>query len=359
MRRPALLVAIVVALVACAPEPAPPAPDDHGLASYLDDLVELRQFRGVVEVRRGDEVLLSKGFGQADVARDVPNEPDTRFRIASVTKMFTALAVLMLQEEGKLAVGDRLCAHLASCPAAWQAITIEQLLTHISGLWDYNELTEEDGARYLAEFGQRPTPAQLLQTFVDRPLHFPPGTRWQYNNCGYDLLGMLVERHSGQTYGEFLHDRILEPLGMADSAYDPAQPGSEHDATGYQDWTTPAETLSDAVNFANGGVYSTGPDLARWSRFLLTGKPAIVEQDTFAELLRPRVDAAVGVRYGYGVETRGTGEGTTIGHGGILPGFRSQVLVQPASGLSVVVLSNLATVVPKTVADNLVALAKT
>jgi CubicO group peptidase (beta-lactamase class C family) len=267
--------------------------------------------------------------------------------------------VLILQEQGKLAVGDRVCVHLPGCPATWRAITVEQLLTHTSGLWDYNEMTEEEIAEFVAEHGDRPTPGQLLTEFVDRPLEFPPGTKWQYSNCGYDVLGMLVERLSGQTYGEFLHDRVLEPLGMADSAYDPEQPAFDHDAVGYQDWTTPAETLSDAVNFASGGMYSTGPDLVRWSRFLLSGKPAIVEQDALGELLRPRVDAAVGVRYGYGIETYGTGEDATIGHGGVLPGFRSHVLIHPATGLSIIVLSNLDTVTPKTIADNLLAIAKT
>jgi CubicO group peptidase (beta-lactamase class C family) len=329
------------------------------LLGYLDGLVETRQFRGVVDVRRGDEVLLCQGFGQQNVARDVPNGADTRFRIASVTKQFTALAVLVLHEEGKLRVSDPVCTHVPDCPAAWQSITIEQLLTHTAGLWDYNQLTEAETARYFAEYGDTPTPDQLVQVFVDRPLEFAPGSSWQYSNCGYDLLGLVVERLSGQTYGEFLHDRILDPLGMSDTAYQPEQRTSDHDAVGYQDWTTQAERVPDAVHYASGGMYSTADDLVRWNQFLLTGNPAVVGQDTLAELLKPRVDAAPGERYGYGIETRGTGETATHGHGGSVTGFKTYILVQPATRLSVIVLSNLETAEPETIARNLTALATT
>jgi CubicO group peptidase (beta-lactamase class C family) len=290
------------------------------------------------------------------VARDVANDADTRFRIASVTKQFTAMAVLMLQEDGELRVGDLVCTHLASCPGTWRAITIEQLLTHTSGLWDYNALTEAETEAYVAEFGERPTPAQLLQVFADRPLEFAPGAEYRYSNCGYDLLGVVVERLSGQSYGDFLHDRILAPLDMADSAYEPGRQVSDHDATGYQDWTTPATQFTDAVNFASGGMYSTVPDLSRWNRFLLTGRPAIVERDTLDQLLRPRVDTDTGSRYGYGIETKEIGGATVRFHGGILPGFRTVNRIQPGKDLSIVVMSNLGTAGPEMVADNLAAL---
>jgi CubicO group peptidase (beta-lactamase class C family) len=360
------LVALCVVLAACTPEPPPPSGDtgveSHGMPGYLDGLVETRQFRGAVEVRRGDEVLLSQGFGHADVARDVPGEPDTRFRIASVTKQFTALAVLMLQEDGELQVSDLLCTHLPDCPPAWRAITIEHLLTHTAGLWDYNDMTDAEGARYLAEFGDRPTPAQLIQTFVHRPLGFTPGTSWKYNNCGYDLLGVLVERLSGHTYGQFLADRIFAPLRMSDTAYQPDQRPSDRDAVGYRDWATPADTMPDAVNFASGGMYSTAPDLTRWNQFLLTGTPAIVEPGTLERLLQPRVDTGTdtgtGTRYGYGIETQATGDATVHFHSGAVNGFRSHSEIHPGTNLSIVVLSNLETVEPRRIADNLALLSR-
>lgn len=345
---------------ACSAEPAPPAGtgDDHGMAEYLDGLAEARQFRGVVEVRRGEDVLLRKGFGQADVARDVPNGPDTRFRIASVTKQFTALATLILQEQGKLRVADLVCAHLPDCPPTWRTITIEHLLTHTSGLFDDNDLTDAEVTAFFAEYGDRPTPQQLVGIVAGRPLEFAPGSRWKYSNGGYHVLGLLIERVSGRTYGEFLRTEILDPLGMADTAYRPGD-RSGTDAIGYRDWTTPGDPLPDAVAFASGGMYSTLTDLSRWNRFLLTGDPDVVERATLAELLAPRVDSAPGERYGYGIETRGTGDTVTHGHGGTLIGFRSYQLVEPATGLSVVLLSNLDTVDPEMITRNLVALAAT
>jgi CubicO group peptidase (beta-lactamase class C family) len=362
MRRSGLAVLVLVTAMVSAACTSPPTPSadvvgERGMREYLDGLVEMRQFRGSVEVRRGDEVLLRDGFGQADVARDVPDGPGTRFRIGSVTKQFTALAVLILQEQGRLRVSDPVCTLLPDCPAAWRAITVEHLLTHTAGLWDYNELTEAESAPYLAEYGDTPTPGQLLRIFVDRPLESAPGSAFRYSNCGYDVLGLLVERLSGQTYGEFLHDRVLGPLGMSGTAYNPTQQLSDHDAIGYQDWNTPADTLPDAYSFASGGIYSTVTDLSRWNQFLLTGDPAVVERDTLDQLLRPRVDSGPVERYGYGVATRTIGGSTTHGHGGVVNGFRSHVLVQPATELSVVVLSNLVTVDPERVARTLTLLA--
>jgi CubicO group peptidase (beta-lactamase class C family) len=363
MRRLVAAVAAVLLATACTAAPAPPtptpAPDTHGIPRYLDGLADTHQFRGAVEVWRGDEMVVRQGFGQADVARDVRNDEHTRFRIGSVTKQFTALAVLMLQEDGRLRVGDRLCEYLPDCPAAWRAITLDQLLTHTSGLWDYNEMTEAEGEAYLAEYGDTPTPAQLLQVFAGRPLEFRPGAKWQYSNCGYDLLGMIVERLSGQPYGEFLQEHILGPLHMTESAYQPEPSRSDHDAVGYRDWTTPADVLPDAVNYASGGMYSTTTDLIRWTRFLLTAEPAIVTRDTLAELMKPRVDSAPNERYGYGIATRGTGDNATHGHGGLVNGFKSQVQIQPATELSIVVLSNVESANPLTIAENITALATT
>lgn len=344
-----MVAAVVAILAACSPA-SPPAPGpasgsaaESALRRYLDGLVGVQQFRGAVEVRLGDEVLLSAGFDKADVAREVPNEPGTRFRIASLTKQFTALSVLILQEQGKLAVTDRVCIHLPSCPAAWRVITIEQLLTHTAGLYDYVEISGGDPQRYATAFGPDPTPEQLIQTFADRPLEFPPGEKFDYSSSGYVLLGHLIERLSGQTYGQFLQDRILGPLDMSDTAYRTHQQATARDAVGYQDWTTKAPKVPDAVSFAGGGMYSTVTDLGRWNQFLLTGTPAIVEPGTLAQLRQPRVAADLG-RYGYGLYTLGTGDDAVLFHSGGVPGFTALNEIRPAAALSVVVLGNLGTV---------------
>jgi CubicO group peptidase (beta-lactamase class C family) len=360
----AAIAAMVVA--ACTSGPvSPPGPTSgagtaaQGMTEYLDGLVRVRQFRGAVEVRLGDEVLLSHGFGQADVAHDLPNEPDTRFRIASLTKQFTGLAVLILQEQGKLRVSDLVCTHLPNCPAAWRAITVEHLLTHTAGLYDYVELSGGDPRRYATAFGPDPSPEQLVQTFVNRPLEFPPGSKFDYSSSGYVLLGDLVERLAGTTYGEFLTERILGPLDMSDSGYQPDERATDHDAVGYQDWTTPAQKAPDAVSFAGGGMYSTVADLAHWNQFLLTGTPAIVTQDTLAELLQPRVAADGGARYGYGIGTRGAGAATIHQHSGGVPGFSTYSEIRPDTELSIVVLSNVDDTDTARIAGNLAAIATT
>lgn len=256
--------------------------------------------------------------------------PDTRFRIASLTKQFTALAVLILQEQGKLEVSDLVCTHLPNCPAAWRAITIEHLLTHTAGLYDYVQISGGDPQRYATAFGPKPSPEQLIQTFINRPLEFPPGSKFAYSSSGYVLLGELVERLSGRTYGQFLNENILGPLDMSDSAYQPDAQPTDRDAVGYQDWTTPAPKEPDTVSFAGGGMYSTVTDLTRWNHFLLTGTPAIVKQDTLAQLLQPRVAAERGSQYGYGIYTVGTGDATIHGHPGGVPGFAAYNAIRPA-----------------------------
>lgn len=343
----AALLASTGLVVACTPTPTVtlPTPDPvvEELTDYLDQAVGTERFRGAVEVRRDGKVLLRRGYGRANPDTGTPNGPNTRFRIASVTKQFTGLAILVLREQGKLGVVDRVCAHLPGCPPAWADITIEQLLTHTSGIHNYTDDFQSNEQAYAAMQTQHPTPDQLIQLFANRPLDFPPGTQWAYSNSGYVLLGHLIEQVSGTTYGDFLHDEILDPLGMSNSGYQPGlAPGDEY-AVGHTDWTTPAEVFDDAVWYAAGGMYSTVTDLGRWQRFLLTGDPAVVKKDTLAELLRPRVAADPTTWYGYGIVSRGASmtDLDAYAHSGGIPGFNSYVEIRPASGISVTVLANI------------------
>jgi CubicO group peptidase (beta-lactamase class C family) len=344
-------------VLAAAPDPAPPdrgeGPDP--LLEYLTRAVRDERFRGAVEVRRGAEVLLRRGFDHADVAGAVRNGPDTRFHLASLTKQFTGLAVLVLQEQGRLRVTDPACARLPHCPPHWRPITIEHLLTHTSGLYNYTD----DLAGLEQRLGKgRVSPADLVATVADRPLEFTPGSRYAYGNSGYAVLGHIVEHVTGQSYGDFLRREVLDPLGMADSGYRPdLAPGPGY-ALAYADWTTPAPTFSESIAFAAGGMYSTVTDLGRWQRFLLTGSPAVVEPGTLAELLRPRVAMGPQEWYGYGIVSRGTvsrgtaGSGTGTGgrvvvdshhHDGNVPGVATYLEVRPDTGVSVTVLANITT----------------
>jgi len=340
----AALVVTATLVVACTPEPAQEretSPAVERVTRYLDDAFERKQFRGAVEIRKGDEVLVSRGYGEADVDAGTPIDTDTRFRIASVTKQFTGLAVLILQEQGKLSLTSPVCAYLASCPAAWRAITLEQLLTHTSGLFNYLELSPEEVDRFLARIGtSTPSPEQLVQTFAGRSLEFAPGTRSQYSNSGYVLVGLAIERVSGLDYGEFLRKEILDPLGMSDSGYLPDEDTARY-AVRYHDWTTPADALDDTLAYAAGGMYSTAADLARWNEFLMNGDVDVVKRETHTQFLEPRVEADAMSQYGYGIQSRDTADDMAYYHQGGLPGVAAYIEVHPATKLSVVMLSNL------------------
>jgi CubicO group peptidase (beta-lactamase class C family) len=327
------------------PAPSPgPSPVTMRLTDYVDSLTTAQRFRGAVEVRLADRVLLSRGFGDADVSKGIANGPRTRFRINSVTKQFTALTILKLQEKGKLKTSDPVCAHLPRCPQAWSAITIEHALTHTAGLFADFSLAEVDA--YLAKIhATRPTAEQLVGLFADRPLEFAPGSRYKYSNSGYHLLGYLIEQVTGKDYGTVLRQEIFDPLGMADSGLLP-EPADQHPtATGYDTWTTPTDaaflSLDAVFIYAAGGIYSTTTDLARWNQFLLTDNPPIVGKDTLSQLFRPRVQADTASQYGYGLHIGGTPDKPTYFHSGEGPGFTSYAEIRPATQLSIVILSNL------------------
>ena len=325
--------------------------------AYLSKLVDAKGFRGAVLVARGADVLLSKGYDLADQAAGIANTPQTLFRIGSVTKQFTALAVLKLQELGKLKVTDRVCQHVTPCPAAWKTVTVEHLLVHSSGIPSYTGFPE-----YSSFSTTTLPPEQLVGLFRDRPTNFPPGSQWQYSNSGYSLLGYLIERLTGVSYAEFLHRQILDPLGLSETGYDVNHPTAEAHAIGYAGWDNiPAGFVDMSVPYAAGALYSSVSDLYRWNRFLLTRTPAVVQAATLAEVFTPRVPidrAAPDKRqYGYGWEVAGPSSDVTYSHGGNIDGFAAFNLIRPRDQLSITVLSNLETVEPDLIAWNLAEIA--
>jgi D-alanyl-D-alanine carboxypeptidase len=353
MRRIVLGIVLVSLAGACtaSPAPAPPDPAVERLTKYLDGVVQAQGFRGSVLVKLGDRVLLNRGYDQT-------NGPDTRYRIGSLTKQFTALAVLKLQEQGKLRTTDLVCAHLPRCPAAWAAITLDHLLTHTSGIPNYTDLSDAELAAYAKKYGTaHPSPEQLISVFIDRPLEFAPSSEFKYDNSGYALLGYVIEQVTGQDYGTFMHQQIFDPLGMADTGY-PDSTDQKPVATGFQDWSTPAGDPNPTLAYAAGGLYSTTSDLARWNHFLMTADPPIVSRDTLAQLFRPRLKGDVGDQYGYGIYISGTADNLVYFHGGKILGFESYNEIRPATKLTVTVLSNLFTSNVVTISGTLANLAR-
>src|SRR5579884_3801699 len=194
---------------AAVPTPtARPFPNAAQLDTYLTHLAKDGVLSGAVLVAQNG-MLFSKGYSLADKDARIPNTPQTRFRIGSITKQFTAMAILILQQDGKLHVQDRICLYIPNCPQDWQPITIEQLLTHTSGIPDYTNFPD-----FVATWTQPTTPEQLIARFENMPLEFSPGSVFRYSSSGYILLGYIIERVTGESYATFLQQNIFDPLKM-------------------------------------------------------------------------------------------------------------------------------------------------
>jgi CubicO group peptidase (beta-lactamase class C family) len=302
---------------------------------------ELGRFSGAVLVSRGSRQLFKKGYGHADHEHGVANTPATVFRIGSQTKTFTAIAILRLQEEGRLGVGDPIDRHLPGYPGG-ERITLHHLLTNTSGIPDH--VTTEDFTRIM---GTPRTRRQIIDDFKDRPLLFEPGTRMAYSNSGWILLGEVIERLSGLTYGEFLRRQVLAPLAMESSGLDV----KEH-AVGYMavdGHLTRTPYLDNSHQDAAGGLHSTVEDLHRWNR----GLPRLLRPESLAELVSSHVEAD-GDAYGYGCLV---GPDRVESSGGTI-GFVSVSAHHPRDDLFVTVLANVENAAYAEIERALVAIAR-
>jgi CubicO group peptidase (beta-lactamase class C family) len=301
----------------------------RAIDSYLGDLVDAQLFQGAVLVARGGQVVLDKGYGLADGARGVPNTARTRFRLASMTKQFTATAIMILQARGKLNVTDSICAYLDDCPDAWRPITIHHLLTHTSGLPNYT-----DFAAYEETQAQPTTPSELLGRFRDLPLLFAPGTEYLYENSDYVVLGVIVERAAGQAYADFLRDAIFGPLGMRDSGVALGAGPALGEAAGYRAAGEPAPALDPSTLFAAGSLYSTVEDLYRWDQALYTTR--VLPQPLLDTMWTPYANS-----YGYGWRIESAFGHRRIDHPGLIDGFETLIARYPDDRVTIIVLSNM------------------
>jgi CubicO group peptidase (beta-lactamase class C family) len=328
----------LAALVLVASAPIAAAQDLARLAALMERYHDAGKLNGAVLVARGDSVLYERGFGEADMEWGVPNAPDTRFRIGSVTKQFTAALVLQLVEEGRLALDGHVRDYLPEYPAETGGrLTVHHLLSHTGGV-----------PNYTAQPGFMDGPARstfttdaFVATFSGLPLEFEPGTRFAYSNSGYFLLGALVERVTGQTYEAALRERILVPLGLTDTGYDRTGRILGRRAAGYRKAGTGYEHaayLDDSIPHAAGMLYSTVRDLHRWTRALHAGRP-FRRPETLARMTTPVLD---GYAYGLGVADAPLGERTVrvVQHSGGINGFASMLTYLPDDGTTVVVLDN-------------------
>lgn len=304
--------------------------------TILENYAKQNVFSGSVLISQQGNVLLSKGYGLANRDKNIPNTPQTRFRIASISKQFTAMGILILQAQGKLDVKDRLCQYLDECPFAWEAITLEHLLTHTSGLSELL-INPEDPS----EWWKTPAaPDQIVERFRDLPLDFPPGEEWRYSSTGYRFLAHIIEQVSGQPYEAFLSQAIFTPLGMSDTG----NPTDADDlALGYADGTgyIPITFVEDvSYMIGAGSLISTVEDLYRWEQALHTEQlvPQVYLDAMFGRNdLSPDFD---GTYYGYGVVI-GIERGRQIRyHPGYFEGFSTILINYPDDGVTIIILSN-------------------
>lgn len=305
--------------------------------NHLAALAAQDRFSGAVLVARDGQVILSQGYNLADKEQAAPNTPQTVFRLGSVTKQFTAMAILQLQEMGKLDVQDRVCKVIPNCPQAWQPITIHHLLTHTAGLQDLTHLPT------YRDFKQQSlTPAQTIDQFRALPLNFPPGTAWDYSNSGYIVLGYIVELVSGEPYCGFVEKHIAQPLQMANTGCESDHRGNETVAQGYASSTAKADFIDMSVPYAAGGLDSTVEDLYRWDQALSTSK--LVPQALLDAMFTPWASMPASIRgkegYGYGWIIGEQLGRRRIWHGGGIEGFRSEIDRYPDDRATIIVLSN-------------------
>jgi CubicO group peptidase (beta-lactamase class C family) len=309
------------------------------LASNADALIRSSGFRGSVLLAKGGKVLLARGYDLANVELNVPNRPETKFRLGSITKQFTAAAILQLQEEGNLKVTDEISRYIPAPPAAWKGITIHHLLTHTSGIPSYT-----DGPSYEAHMREPAgDPLRFIDRFRNLPLAFRPGARFQYDNSGYFLLGVIIQQVSGESYEQYLRKHIFDPLGMADSGYDWPQRILPNRAAGYAKNRSGEEVNADFLDmgqpFSAGSLYSTVLDLYKWDRALYTTR-VLRSESIRAAYTDGKYDWGPGIKYGYGWGITQIHGHKVVGHGGGINGFATVIWRAIEEDSTVIVLSN-------------------
>lgn len=332
--------------------------DLQQLTGKFDNLLS-EQFKpnepgATVLVARKGQVVYEKAFGMANLELNVPMRTEHVFKIASVTKQFTAVAILQLMEQGKLDVKDEITKFIPDYPTQGNRITIEHLLTHTSGIQDYARIRETPN-RMVGDL----TPEQMIDIFKDRPLRFAPGTQWEYSNSGYFLLGYIIERITGRTYGEFLEENIFKPLGMTNSLYASDRKLVKNRVDGYTEGDTGfvnAPYISMTHPYAAGAILSTVGDLFTWNRALHSYK--LVRKESLEKALT-RYTLADGrkTNYGYGLRFGSIQESPSLWHAGGINGFTSIAMFLPEEDVFVAVFSNSDANSPEEISAKLAALA--
>lgn len=320
-------------------QPLPEAQLSRAVRAEIEKRVAADRFSGVVLIAKGDRVIFTDAFGEADRARHVANRPETRFGVGSMNKMFTAVSVLKLAQEGKIDLQAPIGKYLTDYPNRSFAskITIHQLLTHTGGAGDVF------GPEFMERRVQLRTHRDYIDLYGKRDPTFEPGSQWAYSNYGFVLLGALIEKVSGQSYYDFVRENVYAPAGMVATGSEPAESAPANLAVGYlkmpgsTEWAPNTPTLPYRGTAAGGG-YTTIGDLRQFANALLSHK---LLNARYTELLTLGKVPAFGGKYAYGMIDREIGGVRTIGHGGSGPGISADLLMFPQAGYIVIVLANM------------------
>ncbi|CAO4178005.1 serine hydrolase [Methylorubrum aminovorans] len=324
--------------------------------AFVTPYIEAGLFSGVILVAKDGQPVFRRAYGLADREWEIPNTPQTHFRIGSLTKAFTATAVLKLAEAGRLELDDSVRRWVPTVPEAWAGVSLRHLLQHRSGIINFTALPN-----YYDQIARVDhTPAQIVALTADDPLLFPPGERFEYSNTNYVLLGMVIEAASGRSYEAYLRETILAPLGLKQTGYDDLTAILPRRAAGYRrgraQWRN-AVPMAASSAYAAGALYSTVDDLLAWDEAL--AGPRLLSEASRTAMF---ADNGTGYALGWFVSRvfgkpgdRSSGH-RLVGHAGSIPGFLSINDVYPDDRLTVIVLSNTETAPAQKIARDLAAL---
>ena len=311
----------------------------NGVSTKVDEYIrtemQAQQIPGLaLAVIKDGQIVIARGYGLANVEHNVPVKPETIFQSGSTGKQFTATAIMMLVEEGKLSLDDKILKYFPDGPEAWQNITVRHLLTHTSGMTDYPQ--DFDLRRDYTE-------AQLYQRINPIPLAFQPGEKWSYSNLAYVMLGILINKVSGKFYGDFLQERVFKPLEMTTARIISESDIVPNRASGYrvvngqiknQDWVSPALNTT-----ADGALYFTIYDMAKWDAALYTEK--LLKKSSLEQMWTPvKLNDGKTHPYGFGWalgEVRGH---RIIEHGGAWQGFKAHISRYVDDKFTVILFAN-------------------
>jgi CubicO group peptidase (beta-lactamase class C family) len=341
---------LLLSLLSCAFVATEPAEEEAGhLSKKIDAIVEETMKRDQVVgtsvgIQKNGELILAKGYGFADLENRVEATEHTVYRLGSVTKQFTAVAIMMLVEQGKILLDDDLTKFLPDYPTKGHRITIDRLLNHTSGIKGYTEMGDKFWGKARLDLSHE----EMIDLFSQEPFEFAPGERYQYNNSAYYLLGVIIEKASEMPYADFLTENIFEPLGLSETYYLDNSPIVENRAEGYEvrkGKVVNDDLLSMRLPFSAGALGSSVVDILKWQKALEEHRLISVESYQKMKSAETLNDGTVST-YGYGLDI-GSMEGRVkVSHGGGINGFRAQLSHYPEEDLTVVVLCNIGTASP-------------